>query len=150
MMKRRSWGVILLVLFLVGCYANAQYVQRNQLPERDTFQLDVQCEEGLKPGDTGEIAVSLENTGEQDYFLDYTNLFVVSVDGKQITIQEDGTDGWALPSGDEVSENYEFVAGTPGKHKVIVQAQFQIQNQAGDSRSYRYEEKTWMEVMGKE
>lgn len=93
MMKRRSWGIILLVLFLVGCYANAQYVQRNQLPERDTFQLDVQCEEGLKPGDTGEIAVSLENTGEQDYFLDYTNLFVISVDGKQITPQEDGTAG---------------------------------------------------------
>lgn len=140
MMKRRSWGIILLVLFLVGCYANAQYVQRNQLPERDMFQLDVQCEEGLKPGDTG----------EQDYFLDYTNLFVISVDGKQITPQEDGTDGWALPGGDEVSEDYEFVAGTPGKHKVAVQAQFQIQNQAGDSRSYRYEEKTWMEVMGKE
>lgn len=91
-MKRRSWGTILLVLFLVGCYANAQYAQRNELPERDVFQLDVQCEEGLKPGDTGEIAVSLENTGEQDYFLDYTNLFVISVDGKQITPQEDGTD----------------------------------------------------------
>ena len=49
-----------------------------------------------------------------------------------------------------MSEDYEFVAGKPGKHKVIVQAQFQIQNQAGDSRSYRYEEKTWVEVMEKE
>ena len=42
MMKRHSWGTILLVLFLVGCYANAQYAMRNQLPERDTFELDVQ------------------------------------------------------------------------------------------------------------
>ena len=150
MMKRRSWGTILLVLFLVGCYANAQYVQRNQLPERDTFQLDVQCEEGLKSGDTGVIFVSLENWGEGDYYLNYSDLFTVYMDGKQITPQNDGTDSWMLDSGDEVSEDYEFVAGKPGKHKVIVQAQFQVQNQAGDSRSYRYEEKTWVEVMEKE
>ena len=77
MMKRRSWGTILLVLFLVGCYANAQYAMRNQLPERDTFQLDVQCEEGLKSGDTGVIFASLENWGEGDYYLNYSDLFTV-------------------------------------------------------------------------
>ena len=89
MMKRRSWGTILLVLFLVGCYANAQYAMRNQLPERDTFQLDVQCEEGLKSGDTGVIFASLENWGEGDYYLNYSDLFTVYMDGKQITPQND-------------------------------------------------------------
>lgn len=113
MMKRRSWGTILLVLFLVGCYANAQYAMRNQLPERDTFQLDVQCEEGLKSGDTGVIFASLENWGEGDYYLNYSDLFTVYMNGKQITPQNDGTDSWMLDSGDEVSEDYDLWPENP-------------------------------------
>lgn len=137
--------IIFIAAFLLLEYYNISQGQK-RLPKNEAFQLAVTCEEGLKPGDTGELFVSLENNGDWDYYLNYTDLFVVYMDGKRISPQDDGTYGQNLPSGDEVTESYEFIAGEPGKHPVEVSALFQLENDAGDVKEYRYQKKTMVQV----
>lgn len=143
--KTKHIVIIFIVVFLIFEYYNMIQKQKS-FPEREAFQLDVQCEEGLKSGDIGEIFVSLENCGEGDYDLNYTDLFAVYMDGKQITSQNDGTDTWKLPRGDEVSETYEFVAGKPGKHSVEVKTLFHLENDAGDVQEYHYQKNCMIKV----
>lgn len=143
--KTKHTVVIFIVVFLIFEHYNIIQKQK-RFPEREAFQLDVQCEEGLKSGDTGVIFASLENWGEGDYYLNYSDLFTVYMDGKQITPQNDGTDSWMLDSGDEVSESYEFVAGKPGKHSVEVKTSFYLENDAGDVKEYHYQKNCMIKV----
>ena len=145
-MKKKFIIVFVIIAIIVIIYSVRSF-EENQFPQNEDFLPEIMCEPTMKTGDKILIYAELSNIGKRDYIIEYTELFILSIDGRKYNQNDvDGSFGTALSPGQGISESFDFIPDDIGVHEILIETVFEVTLPSGQTREYRYQTKSEINV----
>ena len=139
--------IIVFVILAIIIISSVRSYEENQFPQNEDFLTEIICVPTMKTGDKILVDAQLSNIGKRDYFIEYTKLFILSIDGrKYIQNDADASFGYALSPGETISESFDYIPIDIGIHEIMIETVFEVRLPSGQTKKYRYQTKSKFSV----
>jgi hypothetical protein len=151
-MKKKFIIVFVILAIIVIIYLVRSFEENEQFPQNEDFVLEIISDPTMKTGDKIPIDAELSNNGEHDYIIEYTRLFILSIDGRKYnqndadTIKDQSSFSDTLSPGETISESFDFIPDDIGVHEIMIETVFEVRLPSDQTKEYRYQTKLELNV----